>query len=124
MALAAVVLASGCQKPEPRDPEPERMPAKAMTVSPDGKSQTIVVKVNHGYDPAHITAKAGIPMEIRFFRNEQVPSCAKDVVVSKLNEKFSVINQSTYVLKVPAQKPGHIPIECSMAMMRAVVDVQ
>lgn len=122
--LLLVCFISACQVPEPKDPNPQKMPAQAMTINPDGKSQKIVVKIDHGYQPAHIVAKAGIPMEIHFFRNEQVPSCAKDVVVSKLNEKFSVTNQSTYILKVPAQKPGQIPIECSMAMMHAVVDVQ
>ncbi|MEB3286663.1 MAG: cupredoxin domain-containing protein [Vampirovibrionales bacterium] len=91
-------------------------------LSPDGQSQKIIVTINHAYEPSHIIAKAGVPLLMEFFRDEDVSSCARDIEIPSLAKRFSVPNHSTYKVTLPAQNAGKLPFHCTMDMMQGLIE--
>ena len=89
------------------------------TLNDDDTLQTVRIDVNHGYAPNHIIAKAGVPLEMVFARDEKPSSCAAKLEIPAADIKETLINHRDTVVTVPADvaKAGEIPFHCSMEMM-------
>ena len=101
-------------------------PPVAAKLSADGKVQQVTVEVEHGYQPDHITAKAGVPLEITFRRDEAQESCAKDLEFPTLDRRIFVKNNSSFKVTIPAEQAvkGTLPFQCTMNMMHGEITFQ
>src|SRR5690242_177456 len=94
--LGMVMLISGCaSKPVP------------ATMGADGV-QTVKVTVHHGYSPSYIQAKAGAPLKIEFYRDEDpgASSCGKDLVVPSENVNIPLPARESQIVEIKPQAAG------------------
>jgi plastocyanin domain-containing protein len=78
--------------------------------------QEITVIVRGGYDPATIHVKAGIPVRLRFDRQE-TSGCSEEIVFPDFGlRKFLPAHQQT-VIDVTPPKPGTYEFACGMSML-------
>lgn len=97
-----------------------------MTVQPtsartDGTGRQVVdVTVNHGYRPASIVARAGLPLRI-VFRREDDDTCSERVVFSSphLDRRLAATGET--VIDLPAQGPGEVRFTCGMGRYRGQI---
>ncbi len=114
IALTSLLLITGCTSQPLGDPV-------ETTMQPEENLQTIQVTVNHAYEPNHIVAKAGVPLRIDFYRNEEQTSCAKDVEIPAKKIQLTLPNRETVSVDIPPQEAGEMPFRCTMDMMRGKI---
>ncbi len=114
MTLMFVMTFTGCGSSVETFTEPV-----SAVLNESGDKQTVRIDVNHGYAPNYIIAKAGVPLEMVFARDEKPSSCAAKLEIPAADIKETLINHRETVLTVPAEvaKVGEIPFHCSMEMM-------
>ena len=107
-----VMLISGCaSKPV------------ATTSEPDG-TQVVKVLVKHGYSPNTIVAKAGQPLKIEFYRDEEPnsESCDKDLVIPSENVNIPLPARESQIVEIKPQTSGsEVAFQCGMNMMKGKI---
>jgi YHS domain-containing protein len=89
----------------------------------DGGLQHISVRVKGGYIPEVVLARAGVPLEIAFVREEE-SACSEEVVFPSLGiQRFLPAFQTT-TLKIPASPKGSYPFSCGMNMLHGTLVLQ
>lgn len=106
LLLALCLLVSGCA-PKPAE----------TTLSSDGKLQTIKVTIHQGYHPDKILAKAGIPLQLTFYRDEQGGACGEHLLMPDQKVNITLPDRQPVTLDIPPQKPGEIMFSCGMHML-------
>lgn len=98
--IRARLLAAGYLRPTADEAEPAVLDA-------GGKVQRIAVVDDHGFSPAYIRARAGIPLEIEFGPGTE---CRVTVVFPELKITSDISKGG--VVKLPALEPGTYTIAC------------
>lgn len=109
--LAGPILLIGCaSKPVP------------AVAQPDG-SQTVKVVVKHGYQPSHIEAKAGQPLKIEFYRDEEPgqASCGETLEIPAESVKLPLPARESQIVEIKPQSPGDMTFQCGMNMMKGKI---
>lgn len=106
------LLVSGCASSKP----------VAATEGPDGV-QTVKVTVKHGYSPSVIEAKAGKPLKIEFYRDEEAgaESCDKDLVIPSENVSIPLPVHESQIVEIKPHSTGEIGFQCGMNMMKGKI---
>ena len=113
-ATALGLLISGCaSKPV------------AAVPGPDGV-QTVKVTVRHGYTPSRIEAKAGQPLKIEFYRDEDpgAESCDKELAIPEENVHIPLPARESQIVEIKPHAPGELTFQCGMNMMKGSVRFQ
>lgn len=97
----ARLLAAGYLVPTAEDAAPAKLDAS-------GGVQRIAVSDDHGFQPAYIRAKAGVPLEIEFGPGTE---CRTSVRFPELEITADISKGG--VVKLPAMEPGTYTIACS-----------
>jgi hypothetical protein len=116
MPLLAAGLLAGCAS--------EYSNPVAADLSDDGTKQSVEILINQAYIPNHITARAGVPLEIRFKREEDRESCAGEVDIPAIGFRKTIPNHGEAEVTLPAQPPGEIPFQCTMGHMKGKIVFQ
>jgi plastocyanin domain-containing protein len=106
-----VLLISGCaSKPV------------AAVEGPDG-IQTAKVVVKHGYFPSHIEARAGKPLKVEFYRDEErgTESCGEDLVIPDENVNIPLPARESQIVEIKPHAPGEMMFQCGMKMMKGKI---
>lgn len=112
--LSGSLLLSGCA-------QQQQAPVEAAT-APDG-SQTIKVVVKGGYNPNNIVAKAGKPLKLEFYRDEdpQSDSCDKTLLIPSENIQQDLTAGATQPIELKAHAAGTVGFECGMHMFKGTI---
>ncbi len=85
--------------------------------------QEVVIRVEGGYDPAHVRVRKGVPVRLIFDRRE-TSGCSEEVVLPEFGiRKFLPAHERTAVEFTPAES-GRYEFTCGMAMLRGRVTVE
>lgn len=95
-------------------------PAKAKQ-APTLQRTTIVI--DHGYEPATVTVKAGQPVELTFLRKEK-SGCGEVVQLKDLGLKRTLKPGEKAVVTFTPKKAGTIAFTCGMSMYQGKVVVK
>lgn len=108
---SSVLLISGCAS----------KPVSAVE-GPDGV-QTVKVLVKHGYFPSHIEAKAGKPLKVEFYRDEErgKESCGEDLMIPAENVNIPLPARESQIVEIKPQNPGEMMFQCGMKMMKGKI---
>ena len=112
LVTGMVMLISGCaSKPV------------AAVPGPDGV-QSVKVLVKHGYSPSTIVAKAGQPLKIEFYRDEEPgsESCDKDLVIPSESVNIPLPPRESQIVEIKPQASGNeVQFQCGMNMMHGKI---
>jgi len=94
----------------------------AAVEGPDGV-QTAKVVVHHGYNPGTIEAKAGKPLKLEFYRDEEpeVESCDKDLVIPSENVSIPLPVHESQIVEIKPHAAGEVEFKCGMNMMKGKI---
>jgi plastocyanin domain-containing protein len=111
LVLGGLLLISGCAS----------KPVSAVT-GPNGV-QTIKITVRHGYSPSRIEAKAGQPLKIEFYRDEDAnaESCDKELVIPEDNVRLPLPSHESQIVEIKPHQPGEMEFHCGMNMMKGSI---
>lgn len=98
--------------------------AEEATLSPEGNFQEVSVTVSHGYHPDQILAKAGVPLRLHFYRDEQGGSCGEALEIPAHSIATALPNRETVTVNLPAMESGVVDFQCGMNMWRGKIIVQ
>jgi plastocyanin domain-containing protein len=106
-----VLLISGCTS----------KPVAAVEGS-DG-IQTVKVLVKHGYFPSHIEAKAGKPLKVEFYRDEErgTESCGQDLMIPEESVNIPLPARESQIVEIKPHAPGEMLFQCGMNMMKGKI---
>lgn len=92
---------------------------------PDGV-QVVKVVVQHGYRPSHIQAKAGQPLRIEFYRDEEpdTESCGQELEIPAEGVRIPLPARQSQIVEIKPQAPGEIAFQCGMNMMKGKITFQ
>jgi plastocyanin domain-containing protein len=90
---------------------------------PDGERQVVDVAVHAGYRPEAILARAGVPLRIRFCREDDDP-CTERVVFSRPRVDRRLAMGRVTVVDLPAQPAGEIRFTCGMGRYRGRIELR
>jgi plastocyanin domain-containing protein len=94
----------------------------ASAVASNGVQEVRIV-VKGGYDPGEIRVRAGIPVRLRFDRQDS-SSCSEEIVLPDFGiRKFLPSFQETLV-DIPAPQPGTYQFTCGMSMLHGTMVAQ
>jgi plastocyanin domain-containing protein len=89
----------------------------------DGGVQEVQIRVEGGYDPAHVRVKRGIPVRLVFDRRE-TSGCSEEVVLPDFGiRKFLPAHRRTSVEFTP-EESGTYGFTCGMSMLRGSLTVE
>jgi len=109
--LMATLLLAGCAA----------KPASAKQEA-DG-TQTAKIIVQEGYKPSNIVAKAGKPLKVEFYRDEESDkSCDSELVVPSEDLKMHLPLREGQIVEFKAQPPGKVEFQCGMNMMKGTIE--
>ncbi|WP_303674412.1 cupredoxin domain-containing protein [Vampirovibrio chlorellavorus] len=96
-------------------------PVKA-TQQADGVQQVRVV-VSNGYQPSHIEAKAGQPLKIEFYRDEEPGqhSCGEVLEIPAERVKLPLPSRESQIVEIKPQNPGQMEFRCGMNMLKGKI---
>lgn len=111
MLAAGLILLSACAA-KPVD----------ATEGTDGM-QSVQVVVRHGYQPQVINAKAGKPLRVEFYRDENPggESCGEEVVIPAEKIRIRLPARQTRIVEIRPQAAGEMTFRCGMAMMHGKI---
>jgi plastocyanin domain-containing protein len=111
LLLGGLLLISGCAS----------KPVSAVA-GPDGV-QTVKITVHHGYTPNHIVAKAGQPLKIEFYRDEEADaeSCDKEVVIPEDNVRLPLPSRESQIVEIKPHPAGEMGFQCGMSMVKGTI---
>lgn len=82
-----------------------------------------VVVSDQGYEPSHLTLRAGVPARITFLRTSD-KTCGTEVVFPALQIKRALPLNEPVTVDLTAQSPGSLSFVCGLNMLRGTVAVQ
>ncbi|MFQ5795335.1 MAG: cupredoxin domain-containing protein [Candidatus Bipolaricaulia bacterium] len=88
-----------------------------------GEAQEVRIRVKGGYDPDVIVVKAGKPMRLHFFREEEA-SCSEMVVFPDFDRSEKLPPFETVTVELLPEKPGEYDFHCQMNMLRGKLIVE
>ncbi len=97
--------------------------AAEARVSGTAGVQEIDILVQGGYSPNRIALKAGVPVRLKF-RREEKSSCSEQVVLSDFGIVRDLPAFETTAVEFTPDKPGEFEFTCAMNMMRGKLIVQ
>ena len=86
-------------------------------------AQQVDVIVKGGYTPDVITVKAGTPVRLNFTRKE-ASMCSEMVVFDGIDRSAKLPEGETVAVEFTPERPGEIPFQCQMGMLRGKVVVE
>jgi plastocyanin domain-containing protein len=117
-AVALAVLAAACSKPTEASPSG---PSGQSAPAAEGRRVEITAS-NDGYSPSTIEAKAGESLVLRFTRTTK-SECLAQVVFPDLKITKDLPMNTPVEVAIKADKPGKIPFQCGMAMVKGTINV-
>ena len=113
-------------RPAATDPStaPRRVPSGTSKEGADPKIQNVKIVVNeHGYEPAKITLRAGVPARLTFLRTTD-KTCGTEVVFPSLNIKRALPLNEPAVIEFTITRSGDMAFACGMNMLHGTIVVQ
>ena len=95
---------------------------RVMAVETSGV-QEVRVRVKGGYEPDVIVVKAGQPVRLHFYREEEA-SCSEMVIFNELGQSAKLPAFKDTVVEVTPPKPGEYGFQCQMGMIRGKLIAQ
>jgi hypothetical protein len=96
----------------------------SLTQTPHAPPGSILIDVSSsGFEPASITARAGQPLKLAFFRIDAA-NCAREVVFPAFGIRKELPPGQTVVFDVTPPKSGVFSFECGMKMLRGSLVVR
>ncbi len=89
---------------------------EAAAAASKGAIQEIEVTVRGGYIPATIAAQPGVPLRIRF-RREETSACSEELVFRDFGIRRQLPAFETTTIEIPPSPPGTYEFACGMDMM-------
>ena len=99
----------------------KRKATKATVQS--SRIQEVNVVVKGGYSPDVIVVKRGIPVRIKFYRDETA-DCSDTIVFGDFNIRKPLPAFKTTLIDFTPEKPGVYTFTCGMGMMRGKLIVE
>lgn len=99
-----------------------RAAATSAAVNSDGEQEVLVI-VKGGYSPDRIEVRAGVPVRLRFRREETV-ACTETVLIPDLRRSAQLPQGETVDLVFTPQDPADYEFSCQMGMFRGHVIVR
>jgi plastocyanin domain-containing protein len=96
---------------------------KGVAAAETGGVQEVRIRVKGGYDPDVIVVKAGKPVKLHFYREEEA-SCSETVVFPDFAKSLKLPPFETVTLELMPEKPGEYDFHCQMNMLRGVLIVE
>lgn len=120
LAVALWTLTSGLRLGGwwPDDSTPEAasvVPADTVRTAPDGRQLVTIQARTDGYQPAVVTAKAGIPTTLVVATNH-TGGCVRSFVVADLNKQLVLEPTGQATIDLGNPKPGTLSYTCGMGM--------
>lgn len=84
---------------------------------PDGGVQEVTVVVRGGYEPSTIRVQSGVPVRLKFDRQE-TSGCSEEVVFPDFGIRRFLPAFKTTTLEVTPDHPGTYEFTCGMSMLR------
>jgi plastocyanin domain-containing protein len=101
-----------------------RRKAKAAPAMPaEGNVQEIMISVRGGYSPDVIVVKKGIPVRLKFYRDE-TDDCSDTVVFGDFNIRRPLLAFKTTTVEFTPQKAGEYTFTCGMGMLKGKLIVR
>jgi plastocyanin domain-containing protein len=119
--LIAITFVIACQQKQEVPAAPVAPPVAAQAA--DGV-QTAELKISGGeYQPAALSVRAGVPLQLKVTRDEK-PGCGETLVIPSQNISQPIpVNEVTTIEFTPAQA-GDLEFTCGMNMMKGKIVVQ
>jgi plastocyanin domain-containing protein len=86
-------------------------------------AQEVAITVKGGYTPDVIVVKAGLPVRLRFTRQESA-SCSEKVLFPDFNQNALLPEGQEVTLEFTPDKPGEYGFQCQMGMLRGKLVVE
>ncbi|HEY64653.1 MAG TPA: cupredoxin domain-containing protein [Caldilineae bacterium] len=96
---------------------------KGVVAAEAGDVQEVRIRVKGGYDPDVIVVKAGKPVRLHFYREEEV-SCSEMVIFEDFNQSAHLPPFQETVVELTPQEPGEYGFQCQMGMLRGKLVVE
>ncbi len=88
-----------------------------------GGVQEVRIRVKGGYDPDVIVVKAGRPVRLHFYREEEA-SCSEMVIFDDFNKSAKLPPFQETVVELTPEQPGEYGFQCQMGMLRGKLIVE
>ena len=110
LGLGGVLMMGGCSQ------------SLKTTELADG-SQTVKVVVKDGFHPSRIEARAGKPLKIEFYRDEDpgVRSCDQEVNMPTEHVNIHLPVHESQIVEIKPQAAGDIEFQCGMHMYKGSI---
>ncbi len=92
-------------------------PRRRFVAMEAGGVQEVRIRVRGGYDPDLVVVKAGRPVRLHFYREEETP-CSEKVIFSELAQAARLAPFQDTVVEVTPPRPGEYDFQCEMGMLR------
>lgn len=96
---------------------------KGVAAAEVGGVQEVRIRVRGGYDPDVVVVKAGRPVRLHFYREEEA-SCSEMVVFDDFNKSAKLPPFQETVVELTPQEPGEYGFQCQMGMLRGKLIVE
>ncbi len=87
-----------------------------------GSMQEMEVVIRGGYTPDVIHARPGLPLRLRF-RREETSACSEEIVFPDFGIKRTLPAFATTTIELPASPPGRYGFACGMDMLHGTLVV-
>lgn len=84
--------------------------------------QVVDVRVDRGYHPSTIVARAYVPLRL-VFRREDADACSERVVFSSPHIERRLAAAGPTTIELPAQPPGEVRFTCGMGRYRGRIEL-
>lgn len=88
-----------------------------------GGVQEVAITVKGGYTPDIIVVKAGLPLRMRFTRQES-STCSEMVLFPDFNQSAKLPEGQEVLVEFTPDKPGEYGFQCQMGMLRGKLIVE
>ena len=123
-AILLIITFVACKgKPAAKAALPKKELPETMTATVANGTQTAELYVNKGYRPAHIKAKAGMPLELHVFRTKK-EGCGGTLVIKDAKVVQELTDDAWITVKVPALPPGKHRFSCGMNMYDGEIEIE
>jgi len=92
-------------------------PRRRVAAAEAGGAQEVRIRVRGGYDPDVIVVRAGRPVRLHFYREEDT-ACSEMVLFPGLDRSARLAPFQDTVVEVTPPRPGEYDFQCQMGMLR------